>query len=269
MKRFTLFLFILLGFFGLEAQEVGNNYFFKSTLSHTVSKKILRLNENDPIPSDVNINQKARFKVSRVSGDTIYFTYLNYPSSSDKFRIYNSDSIGIRTFSIDKKNFETLTSPYYNRWRGWNYGAYTIPARLRWVNDDFEFDANLSLGANVSTRVGFNREKKFTYVDVILGVSITKVNLNPDNSILGDTTIVDNVFRDVTSLSPTAFTTSLGLLFTFTEKINFGIYSGIDLISSSDQKAKWIYNRRPWLGIGINIIVGDANKSNKNQDQPE
>lgn len=32
-----------------------------------------------------------------------------------------------------------------------------------------------------------------------------------------------------------------------------GIYIGWDHLSSADNKAKWIYNKKPWLGIGVNV----------------
>jgi len=36
---------------------------------------------------------------------------------------------------------------------------------------------------------------------------------------------------------------------------------GWDHLSSADNKADWRYNRKPWLGLGINVSFSEADKS--------
>ena len=156
--------------------------------------------------------------------------------------------------------------------RGFSAGAYSIPIRLRPFEADFEFEANLSLGANVNARFSPYRKKAHTYVDVSLGVSITKVNLTEDNSRLGtsgtdpDSNEAFN-FEETKTSSPAAVTFSFGGLLVFAENVNIGAYLGYDFISSSDNKAKWIYNGVPWIGVGVNLSFGKADSSSNNTSQ--
>lgn len=270
----------------LTAQEIeiGNNYYFISSLGHNLSDEKMKLNENAPIPHNAEIKKRAKINVSDVTDNKVYFTYLKYKndtsSATNNYKTYNTceetDSNGEKTqttpvFSLSKSDFKKFTSTYYNPFRGFRAGAYSVPIRLRIFEDeDFEFEGNLSLGANVSGRVGFSRYKEHLFTDISVGVSITKVNLNADNSRLGTTGIDENSgeafnFEGTDTSSPAAITFSTGLLFNLAKNVNIGSYLGWDFISSSDNKAKWIYNGVPWVGVGINVSFGDAQKSDNQQ----
>ncbi len=162
-------------------------------------------------------------------------------------------------FSMNEEDFESLTEVYYNIFRGVKYGGYTVPIRLRKNDGNFEFDANLSLGANIVARLGCRKMEHF-YVDLSFGMGLTKINLNSENSKLGDP---DGDFKSIEILSPTAFTLTGGLLINFVENVNLGVYVGVDNISSSDDKADWIHQGKAWLGLGINISLAGKVDGNK------
>ena len=121
MKTTTISLILLI--IGLassytEAQEIeiGNNYFFKGTLSHELSSSKMKANTSDAVKAAVHISENARIKISDVDEDRIYFTYLNYSDSSPNYKIYNCEdgNEDPLTFSMDKDDFEKHTDPLYD-----------------------------------------------------------------------------------------------------------------------------------------------------------
>jgi hypothetical protein len=64
-------------------------------------------------------------------------------------------------------------------------------------------------------------------------------------------------FADLTTLSPTALTPTLGLFMQFNEKASLGITVGWDHLSSADSKANWKHNKQWWFGMGFNIGISD------------
>lgn len=270
MKKTLYLAFLAILMFGVSnvssqekesSLEIGNNYYFKSTLGAEMSGDKLKLFKSPTLPKDVEIKPKAQIKIVNVEDDKVYFKYLQYKTKPN-IDLYNVDSTGkTKIFYLDKSDFEKLTETSYNRFRGFKYGGYTVPIRLRNSSDSFEFDANLSLGANIVGRFG-SRFNENLFVDLSFGVGLTKVNLNKENSILGT---AGTDFADIDVLSPSAFTVSFGALFNLAKNVNLGAYWGWDTLSSADNKAKWIFNKKPWLGIGLNVAFsGDANKSDGN-----
>ena len=188
-----------------------------------------------------------------------------YKVRNDKYVIYNFRKDGkTKAYKMSKLDFLEITKPFYRRFRGFRFGAYTVPIRLRTATTDslgtknFEFNSNLSLGANIIGRFSPFRKQEHLYADLSLGVGITKVDLNSSNSDLGE-----GIYDSIEVLSPSAFTVTGGALFNLAKNVNFGLYLGWDFLSSADQKTKWVHNKKPWLGIGINIsLVGEGNKNN-------
>ena len=270
----TLFKSLLLVFFfsaitTAYSQElkIGNNYFFTvdqiSENTENINVDGVRIDRQTPIKAGHQI------KILDVKEKTVYFKYLNFralknPNSLEKgltdFQaIYNVNKSTDQTkvFSMPKDDFEKFTQVLYNRFRGFKYGGYTVPIRLRKNGNSFEFNSNVSLGANVIARFGL-RKKEHAFIDLSFGVSITKVDLNESNSDLGS---IGTEFEDIKSLSPAAFTYTIGALLNLAENVNLGVYWGWDRLQSADNKADWIYNKKPWLGIGLNISAGKASNS--------
>jgi hypothetical protein len=162
-------------------------------------------------------------------------------------------------FSLPKEDFLVLTSPLYDRFRGFHFGTYTVPIRLRstptgnLTGDQTEFDGNLFLGANGVVRFGLSQYYEHRFVDLSIGIGISKVNLTPENSDIGSG---NGDFADVEALSPAALTTSFGLLFNLAANVNGGVYLGWDRLSSADQRTGWVYNREHWWGFGLNVTFG-------------
>lgn len=250
MKIALLFIAILT-VTGLKSQEPGETYFFKTTMSKSGSQKLLTLDDQKPskVNERIHIKKRAKIQVDRIEGDRVIFKYLQYKDSISR-ELYNGRDSG-KLFSMNTDIFKGLTNPLYNYFRGITVSTYTVPIRLRHANGKFEFDGNASLGANLVGRFGPNRHYENLFIDFSIGVSISKVNLNEDNSLLGT-----GDFENIKTLNPSAFTFTAGVLFGLAKGVNVGGYIGWDSISSADNKANWIYNKKPWLGIGIGIVAG-------------
>jgi len=252
---------MVLGTSVLKAQEAktGNNYYFKGSLSPNIIKDKVKLDLSDTsLPVGFVINYRHRVRVVDVVNGKVYFTYHIFKDST-KMEIYNFDSSEQKfVFEMSVTDFERLTSTYYNCFRGFRFGAFSVPLRIRSNDGDLEFDANLSLGTNLIGRVSLSRYTEHYYVDLSLGLGLTKVNLNNENSLAG---VAGTAFENINILSPTAFTYSFGALFNLAEGVNIGAYIGWDIISSTDNKAEWVFNNKRWLGVGINIAFGGAAES--------
>ncbi|MCJ0743077.1 hypothetical protein [Pedobacter montanisoli] len=166
----------------------------------------------------------------------VYYKYWEFEDSSLQSK-YNDGKI----FKMKKENFMTITNRLYQKYKGAKVGAYTIPFRLRGINsDDFDFETALSLQANVV--FGFGQQTKpESWLDLSWGLGLTRINLDSDNS------------KVTENRTASALTTSLGALIKPDKYVNLGLFVGWDFLGKKDKEVEWIYNKRPWLGIGINI----------------
>ncbi|OUS00377.1 hypothetical protein A9Q86_10415 [Flavobacteriales bacterium 33_180_T64] len=263
--------------------KIGNNYFFTED-QISINEDSIKVDGKALKGENIQIKSGHQIRILDIKDKKVYFKYLNFreskefkknkesnPTEEGKYTpfqaLYNTNEVTEKTkiFSMPKDDFEKFTKVLYNRFRGFKYGGYTVPIRLRKNDDSFEFNSNISLGANVIARFGL-KKKEHMYIDLSLGISITKVDLNSDNSLLG-TQGTD--FADIETLSPTAFTYTFGVLFNLAENVNLGAYLGWDRLQSSDNKTQWIYNRKPWLGIGLNISAGKADNSTASSSQAD
>lgn len=145
---------------------------------------------------------------------------------------------GVYSLPLDK--FILSTKPLYNR-VDWRVGVYTVPFKLRF--GDFNFDANVNLGANLGAKIRWNREIENSLAfEPIFGFGLASIQLDDSNSSIESPTNIS------------AFTINTGVLIHITNAINVGLTYGFDNISKNDQNNyNWKYNGKGWLGIGINI----------------
>ncbi|WP_410220662.1 hypothetical protein [Pedobacter sp.] len=166
----------------------------------------------------------------------VYYKYWDFKDSTLKSK-YNDDKV----FKMKKEDFKTVADRLYRRYKGAKVGAYTIPFRLRGINSgDFDFETALSLQANVV--FGFGQQtKQESWLDLSWGLGLTRINLDSDNS------------KVTENRTASALTTSLGGVIKPDKYVNLGLFVGWDFLGKKDKEAEWIYNKKPWLGIGINI----------------
>jgi hypothetical protein len=242
----------------IQAQdiEIGNNYYFKSN----INLADLEPKNSSLISAQEEVKQNYIVKVTDVKDGYVSFEFLIFSNPELREKFNKEKEKAIKKFKLKVEDFQRLTNTYFNFFRGFSGGSYTVPIRIRNGQGKFEFNSNLSLGANALIRLSLSRYSKDKYIDFSIGISLTKVDLNKDNSDLGK---LGSDFEKIDVLSPTAFTTSLGAVFNLSQNLNAGLYIGWDNISSADNKANWIYNNKRWIGIGINIAFSlSDNKSN-------
>lgn len=159
-------------------------------------------------------------------------------------------------YSLPLDNFKLSTKPLYNR-VDWRVGVYTVPFKLRF--GDFNFDANVNLGANIGGKFRWNREvENGLALEPIFGFGLASIQLDESNSSTASATNVS------------AFTINTGVLIHITNVINVGLTYGFDNISKNDQNNyNWKYNGKGWLGIGINIAFsGQGNNTGGSVGNP-
>ena len=154
-----------------------------------------------------------------------------------------------KIFTLTLEEFSQLTSPLYRIFKGTKVGAYTVPFRLRGVGNNFDFESSLSLSANMIFGWG-STYKQESWFDASFGVGLTKVNLTKNNSLVTE------------NRTASAFTLSLGGVVKPAPNINGGIFVGWDFLGADDRNVEWSYNKKMWLGLGINISLNEVKSEN-------
>jgi len=173
---------------------------------------------------------------------------------NNSFFGFVSDSINhtipLKYFKIKSNLFLKVAKKYYNRWLPRTAGIYTVPYKLRFK--DFDFEKDLNLGVSIGFPFRINRANESIWIlEPNFGIGLTKINLNSKNS---------SVLEDRTA---NAFTVSGGLLIRFSENINFGMFLGKDILGNTDRNVNWKYNKKTWLGLGINISLNTTKEKNE------
>ena len=248
MKNYLLLLLIIFGY-NLNAQteiEKGS-YQFTSNIIEDFSP----LKEKGDT-QEVEIFQGSKVTVVGMSDDlkTVYIKYWNYStniktrngflgkvtlSANQKATDFNN-----KVFELPSESFKKITEPLFKRYKGTNVGVYTVPFRLRGSGDDFDFESSLSLQANLVAGFG-KRTKESSWIDLSLGIGLTGVNLNSNNSNVTD------------QRTASAFTVSSGLVVKPSKFANLGLFLGWDNLSASDRDVDWVHNGNLWVGLGINV----------------
>lgn len=252
MKK-SLILLILLPLISICQEEnkliEQGQYYFTKTLD-TAETKDKIINE---INGELKIKRKHIIQIVNFNSKNVSYRYLTFKNPELK-SLYNENN---ETLTMSIEDFSFYTKKYFSRLRKWKVGAYTVPIRIRSKNKNFEFESNLSLGANIAKGINFSRYGDLGYAELSFGISLSKVNLTEDNS------DIKSVNEELNTLSQSALTTSFGLAVHLAENVNFGLFYGWDFLEGSDQeKLKWIHNKKPWLGFGINISFNSQTASN-------
>lgn len=265
--KLTLLLLFAFSLTFAQSDKLKGNYYFipfsKEIKAKKIGKKITDIKLND-----INDGNEYIVQIIDANDDEIIFNYMAFTdenlekkinnkeisiSNDDKKTpIYDKEKI---SYSISKKEFIALTKKYYDRFE-WSAGFYTTPIKLRFK--DFDFEPNLSMGANLGLKIRMNRKRENGFIiQPLVGFGITSVKLDNTNS----------TKEDASNL--TAFTPNIGCLVNINENINFGLFLGKDILADKDNiQYSWKYNKATWLGIGINISFSkekeNTEKSAKN-----
>ena len=177
-----------------------------------------------------------------------------------------------RFFVLSKSDFDKFCSTYTSV-PSWDitFGVLSTPFKLRF--DRFSFTNNLSVGGAVYFQKKFKDNTNFTW-GFVVGLSLSSVSLDasstnvyPDGT-TDATKATSSTSPLLTSTTRPAFTPSLHYLITY-KNISFLVGGGFDFISKTtniatptNPEAGWIYNGKPWVGIGFGISLFSNNTSN-------
>jgi len=202
--------------------------------------------------SEVEIDKYSKVTVVGMSEDlkTVYIKYWNYSEKiRNKSNWYSKATytdnpkaakFNDKIFELPSEFFNKITTPLYSRYKGTSVGVYTIPFRLRGIDDDFDFESSLSLQANLVAGFG-KRTSENSWIDLSLGIGLTGVNLTSKNS-------------DVTEqTTASTCTISSGIVLKPSKVANIGLFIGWDNLGANDKDVNWKFNGDMWLGLGINI----------------
>jgi hypothetical protein len=181
---------------------------------------------------------------------TVYIKYWNYSlKQKSKNNWYSkatftdnpkANKFNGNVFELPSEYFKKITQPLFSRYKGTSVGVYTIPFRLRGSGDDFDFESSLSLQANLVAGFG-KRTNESSWIDLSLGIGLTGVNLNSNNSNVTD------------QRTASAFTVSSGIVLKPSKYANIGLFLGWDNLGVNDKDVDWVHNGNLWVGLGINI----------------
>jgi hypothetical protein len=188
---------------------------------------------------NLRVERGLKIEVLNINNEIVSYRYL--PFKNDTSRA-SKDFGQHKVFTMDKAEFERLTTELESRFKGIDVGFYTIPFRLRGVgSSDFDFESSLSLQTNLVFKFGGRRPTSLSQWEGSVGIGLTSVNLNSNNSSLTE------------SRTASALTLSTGILWKPSDFANIGVFIGWDNLSADDRKSNWKYNNKAWFGLGINI----------------
>jgi len=262
MKNITLLLTLIFLQYSYS-QKIGDNYQFIVDYNDNISKK--------------QFKKGHRVVVTDSSDGIIFFKYLEFSKSESSFELNNKyyleESIQVEDskkeinlstkkahfFKMNTDDFNKFTTKYYPRFKGVIAGVFTVPFKIRL--NDFDFEQNVNIGMNLGFPFRINRLKDDKWLlTPTLGIGLSTVNLNPENSDLISGSESEN-------RTASALTLSTGLMIQFSSTINLGFQLGFDYLSNNDKDVRWKYDRKPWLGIGLNIGISVSETKSTRQKQ--
>ncbi len=171
-------------------------------------------------------------------------------------------------FIIAESDFNRSAEPYYStefRRRGgsWTAGVIALPIKLRPSNQSpsnyghrsFSFSKDISLGLTAGYKWRISHFKNYYLNFLVSPIGLGNVTVDETNTV--DSSV------EHTSRNIAAWTSATGVVFDF-NSFQFGLFTGWDMISASDNTAGWIYQGKPWFSIGVGFGTGIFNTNSSN-----
>lgn len=261
MKK-LLFLFALIVIQYSYSQKIGESYEFIVDHNNIESSKQFKKGHR-VVVIDSSDNYIV-FKYLRFVGENLYelnnYYYYSKALEKKEQKSINAFTSTTQSFRMKADDFNKFTTKYYARFKGVVAGVFTVPFKIRL--NDFDFEQNVNIGMNLGFPFRINRLKDDKWLlTPTLGIGLSTINLNQKNSNLEDNS------TEGANRTASALTLSSGLMIQFSNTINLGFQIGFDYLGNNDKSIRWKYDRKPWLGIGINIGVSVSETKNTSQTQ--
>lgn len=216
---------------------IGGRYTFKQTVSFADTSQ-----DDDTHLYTFSMFEYTTVVIHSISEDGNYIFFRRDPETT-----YN-------IYALKKSDFFFYTKQKFQRFKGAEVGVYTIPFKLRGFDtDDFDFETNLSLLANIVFGFG-SQTSETSWFDASVGIGLSSIALSEKNS---------DVLENRTA---SALTLSIGGVLKPTSRANIGLFLGGDFLGRSDNNVNWKYDKNLWIGIGVNISFNKV-ETNKPSDR--
>jgi hypothetical protein len=211
---------------------------------------------------------KSRFAVVRYLGGD--FVVIRFFGKDNRFYEYKNNKM---TFLQKKADATQLSQLYFKIKRGdldsncikvfptgkksasFTLGLVTMPLKLR-LGKNFDFQGSFSLGTTAGAKFRLS-EFSPNYINLLFGASISTVSLDSFNT---GGRVPGQPLTNIATFSP-----SLGIVFEF-GRSQAGVFYGWDFLSKSTQnKYQWIYNRKPWISIGLGFSIFNIDSKSQNE----
>lgn len=158
----------------------------------------------------------------------------------------------IRKSDLENNCIKITPRGYY----GPQLAVTTVPFKIRLKDFDFYTSQTLGLALNFKGKIFTSRD---FYVNALGGLNLTLINLD---SFSTRGVVAGQPINNVGVLSP-----MVGLVFQL-RNVQAGLMGGVDLMNKvNKEKYQWIYNGRPWLGVGLGITILNIDEGQiKNND---
>jgi hypothetical protein len=144
------------------------------------------------------------------------------------------------------------------------FGVLTTPFKIRYRK--FAFSNNAGIGTAIFIQKKVSANWSYGWVP---GISLTSVTLDAASTTIHTSSDPTSATMPLgTSTTRPAFTPSLSFMLAY-KTINFTVGIGCDVIAkptdvatSANPEAGWMYNGKPWIGIGFGVSLFGNNSGN-------
>lgn len=211
------------------------------------------------------ITKGVEFEISRIesNGDLI-INILNFKGVAKTVGLnakYVYDTNGAQKyFKLSKSIFddENQVSELLPR-NSFTFGALTVPIKLRFGSGKdkdprryFDFTSDVNIGVSAGHKFRPYRNENFA-VNFLFGFSVTSVEVDQETT--GDFV--------TTNTKAAAFTPNASIVFE-TKDFQIGAFIGVDILSG-ELGSNWLYQKKPWIGIGLGYGIFSKDKKANSQ----
>lgn len=152
--------------------------------------------------------------------------------------LVESSLIEKNTIQLYSKRFEPVAGPL------------VIPVKLR--SSPFDFSTDISFGAAVGSAVRTSRQVENNRLYFLLSGGITAITID---SISTEGEVTE-------SMDFPGFYMAAGAVLSLRNSFSLGLFVGVDYLSARNRN-NWIYQGKPWVGVGIGISMFQLNKEDQ------
>lgn len=265
MKHFSLLLF-----FVLSTAFSQDNVVYHFTKSTVINSYDLKANPQI-VSKSIEIAQKEwRFVIDQeiASGYVIRFLKWNKNSpQNEKFYEAKTNKGERLYFYITTTQFNDNVEKYVNKNPRWSFvtGAITIPIKIRPGGDkkdtegnllrpfDFTGEVNVGLSIGLRIKMGSNNSKFFLIPST--GINLTAISVD-------ESTVTNGFVTSKTNAS--SLTPFIGLICEY-DSFQIALMTGWDNLSGRTGE-NWIYQGKPWFGIGLGYNIFNTSNNKPNND---